>query len=171
VVESLSNGGGDATTFYHHHNSPSWPSPFLFYQLVTSSSHRAGGARSLDDLKVVESLSNGRGDATTLCYHHNSPPWPSPSLFARLVTGPSHRAGGARSLDDLELVESLSNGRVDVTVGSALDIFGGKLSYAEVCEWDKRGLRAERRLKRWAVVAVLGVTAVVVAFGVVRWRH
>jgi phosphoribosylformimino-5-aminoimidazole carboxamide ribotide isomerase len=79
-------------------------------------------------------------------------------------------AGGARSLDDLELVEMLSNGRVDVTVGSALDIFGGKLSYAEVCEWDKRGMRAERRLQRWAVVAMLGVTAVAVGFGVVVRR-
>uniref|UniRef100_A0A7S0QA46 1-(5-phosphoribosyl)-5-[(5-phosphoribosylamino)methylideneamino]imidazole-4-carboxamideisomerase n=1 Tax=Coccolithus braarudii TaxID=221442 RepID=A0A7S0QA46_9EUKA len=38
-------------------------------------------------------------------------------------------AGGVRSVDDLQLVEELSSGRVDVTVGSALDIFGGALSY------------------------------------------
>lgn len=34
-------------------------------------------------------------------------------------------AGGARSLEDLYLAEKLSNGVVDVTIGSALDIFGG----------------------------------------------
>jgi phosphoribosylformimino-5-aminoimidazole carboxamide ribotide isomerase len=34
-------------------------------------------------------------------------------------------AGGARSVDDLNLVERESRGRVDLTIGSALDIFGG----------------------------------------------
>ena len=50
---------------------------------------------------------------------------------------PTTYAGGARSIDDLELVDRLSNGRVDLTYGScvcaaaspltcsALDIFGG----------------------------------------------
>lgn len=46
-------------------------------------------------------------------------------------------AGGCRSLADLERVGRLSAGRVDVTIGSALDIFGGNLSYTEVVEWDK----------------------------------
>jgi phosphoribosylformimino-5-aminoimidazole carboxamide ribotide isomerase len=35
-------------------------------------------------------------------------------------------AGGARSLADLETVTRLGRGRVDLTIGSALDIFGGK---------------------------------------------
>lgn len=34
-------------------------------------------------------------------------------------------AGGIRSLDDFLLVNTLSNGRIDATVGSALDIMGG----------------------------------------------
>ena len=34
-------------------------------------------------------------------------------------------AGGGRSIQDLELVERLSGGKVDLTIGSALDIFGG----------------------------------------------
>lgn len=34
-------------------------------------------------------------------------------------------AGGARSLEDLERVEELGGGRVDLTIGSALDLFGG----------------------------------------------
>ncbi len=29
------------------------------------------------------------------------------------------------------------NGRVDITVGSALDIFGGKLPFAEVLAWHR----------------------------------
>lgn len=28
--------------------------------------------------------------------------------------------------------------QVDLTIGSALDIFGGELSYRDVVEWDKR---------------------------------
>jgi phosphoribosylformimino-5-aminoimidazole carboxamide ribotide isomerase len=38
---------------------------------------------------------------------------------------PTTYAGGAKSLDDLELVTRLGRGRVDLTIGSALDIFGG----------------------------------------------
>ncbi len=35
-------------------------------------------------------------------------------------------AGGARSLADLEAVTRVGQGRIDLTIGSALDIFGGK---------------------------------------------
>lgn len=34
-------------------------------------------------------------------------------------------AGGARTVEDLELVRKASSGKVDLTIGSALDIFGG----------------------------------------------
>ena len=37
----------------------------------------------------------------------------------------------------VELVARLGKGRVCVTVGSALDIFGGKLPYAEVVAWSQ----------------------------------
>lgn len=47
-------------------------------------------------------------------------------------------AGGVRNVSDLDLVEDLGNGRVDVTVGSALDIFGGSLPYADVVQWHRR---------------------------------
>jgi phosphoribosylformimino-5-aminoimidazole carboxamide ribotide isomerase len=41
-------------------------------------------------------------------------------------------AGGAASLADLERVQQLSDGRVDLTIGSALDIFGGTgVNYAD----------------------------------------
>jgi len=40
---------------------------------------------------------------------------------------PTTYAGGAKSISDLQLVDRLSNGRVDLTYGSSLDIFGGRL--------------------------------------------
>ncbi|KAH0587565.1 Enzyme that catalyzes the fourth step in the histidine pathway [Termitomyces sp. 'cryptogamus'] len=40
---------------------------------------------------------------------------------------PTTYAGGAKDIGDLDLVEQLSEGRVDLTYGSALDIFGGEL--------------------------------------------
>ncbi len=42
-------------------------------------------------------------------------------------------AGGARSLDDLHHVDNLSAGNVDLTIGSALDLFGGSLVRYEDC--------------------------------------
>lgn len=47
-------------------------------------------------------------------------------------------AGGARSLDDLVEVDRLSGGTVDLTIGSALDLFGGNLvSYAECVAYNQ----------------------------------
>lgn len=40
---------------------------------------------------------------------------------------PTTYAGGAKSVDDLRTVDALSGGRVDLTYGSSLDIFGGTL--------------------------------------------
>ena len=36
-------------------------------------------------------------------------------------------AGGGKNISDLQTIQDLSNGRVDLTFGSALDIFGGSL--------------------------------------------
>lgn len=47
------------------------------------------------------------------------------SLLAENCPIPCTYAGGARSLADLHLVHEVSGGRVDLTIGSALDIFGG----------------------------------------------
>ncbi|MEM1442113.1 MAG: phosphoribosylformimino-5-aminoimidazole carboxamide ribotide isomerase [Verrucomicrobiota bacterium] len=46
---------------------------------------------------------------------------------------PMTYAGGANSLDDLAHVDRLSKGRVDLTIGSALDIFGGANVRYEDC--------------------------------------
>jgi phosphoribosylformimino-5-aminoimidazole carboxamide ribotide isomerase len=47
-------------------------------------------------------------------------------------------AGGVTSLEDLELIKTLGRGKVDATIGSALDIFGGNLSFNDVLEWNKK---------------------------------
>ena len=43
-------------------------------------------------------------------------------------------AGGISSFEDMELIDRLGGGRVDFTVGSALDLFGGTLSFDKICE-------------------------------------
>ena len=48
-------------------------------------------------------------------------------------------AGGARSLADLERVQEISDGRIDVSIGSALDIFGGSgVRYADCVSFNRR---------------------------------
>jgi len=61
------------------------------------------------------------------------------SKLAEWCSIPVTYAGGGRSLDDLELVKELSKGKVDLTIGSALDIFGGSgVKFEECVEWNKK---------------------------------
>lgn len=51
---------------------------------------------------------------------------------------PTTYAGGARSLEDLEAVSLLGLGRIDLTIGSALDIFGGNgVRYADCVRFNR----------------------------------
>jgi phosphoribosylformimino-5-aminoimidazole carboxamide ribotide isomerase len=53
------------------------------------------------------------------------------------VTIPTTYAGGGKSLDDLSLVNRLSNGKVDLTIGSALDLFGGTgVKFTDCIAWN-----------------------------------
>jgi phosphoribosylformimino-5-aminoimidazole carboxamide ribotide isomerase len=61
------------------------------------------------------------------------------TLLGRNASIPVTYAGGARSLEDLQRVDELSKGKVDLTIGSALDIFGGKGVTLEEClAWNRR---------------------------------
>ena len=64
------------------------------------------------------------------------------ALIGRLASWtalPTTYAGGVRSLDDVLLVGRLGQGRLDVTVGSALDLFGGRgIAYRDLVELDRR---------------------------------
>jgi phosphoribosylformimino-5-aminoimidazole carboxamide ribotide isomerase len=52
---------------------------------------------------------------------------------------PTTYAGGAKSLQDLEEVTRIGRGRIDLTIGSALDIFGGTgVKYADVVAFNRR---------------------------------
>ena len=52
---------------------------------------------------------------------------------------PTTYAGGASSLADLEAVARLGQGRIDLTIGSALDIFGGNgVRYEDVVAFNRR---------------------------------
>lgn len=42
-------------------------------------------------------------------------------------------AGGVHSYEDLELLKELGKNRIHVTIGSALDLFGGKLEFEKIC--------------------------------------
>jgi len=52
---------------------------------------------------------------------------------------PMTYAGGVATMEDVLLVESAGSGNVDVTVGSALDLFGGTgVAYEELVRWNER---------------------------------
>ena len=52
---------------------------------------------------------------------------------------PTTYAGGASSLADLERVTELGRGRIDLTIGSALDIFGGSgVRYEDAVAFNRR---------------------------------
>ena len=46
-------------------------------------------------------------------------------------------AGGIHTYEDIETIGKLGNGRIHVTVGSALDLFGGNLSFEEIVKMCK----------------------------------
>lgn len=53
-------------------------------------------------------------------------------------TIPVTYAGGGRNLQDLDHVKSLSRGGIDLTIGSALDVFGGSgVTFDECVKWNK----------------------------------
>ena len=55
-------------------------------------------------------------------------------------------AGGVRSLADMDRVVTLGKGKVDVSIGSALDIFGGDLKWDDVVAW-VRGAKSRDEAK------------------------
>jgi len=55
---------------------------------------------------------------------------------------PTTYAGGARSLADLEEVTRVGQGKIDLTIGSALDIFGGHgVRYEDVVAFNRRSAK------------------------------
>jgi phosphoribosylformimino-5-aminoimidazole carboxamide ribotide isomerase len=56
------------------------------------------------------------------------------TLLERLTDAPipTTYAGGVSTWDDIRTIRDLGHGRIDLTIGSALDLFGGNLSYRDL---------------------------------------
>ena len=63
---------------------------------------------------------------------------PLVELLADMDNFPCTYAGGVGSFEDLARLKQAGRGKVDVTIGSALDLFGGKMPYREVLEYIKK---------------------------------
>lgn len=64
---------------------------------------------------------------------------PLVELLGQWTGCPITYAGGVRGLEDLKLINEASAGRLDATVGSALDLFGGSgVTYDELLAWNKQ---------------------------------
>lgn len=60
------------------------------------------------------------------------------SLLGQESPIPVTYAGGVSTYEDLERIRRAGWGRVDFTIGSALDIFGGKLSYRKIVQMSRQ---------------------------------
>ncbi len=59
-------------------------------------------------------------------------------FLSNCVSIPTTYAGGARNIDDLRLINELSSGKLDLTIGSALDVFGGEgCTFSECIDWNQ----------------------------------
>lgn len=64
-------------------------------------------------------------------------------MLGRECRIPATYAGGVHDFDDLKKLRTLGRGRIDVTIGSALELFGGNMKLDEViryCEGSESGL-------------------------------
>lgn len=52
--------------------------------------------------------------------------------MASMTSLPTTYAGGIHSMDDIKTIDHLGHAKIDFTVGSALDLFGGHLSFDEL---------------------------------------
>jgi len=60
------------------------------------------------------------------------------TLASYSLSIPITYAGGGRNLSDLDRVKELSGGKVDLTLGSCLDVFGGSgCGFEECVEWNR----------------------------------
>ncbi len=61
------------------------------------------------------------------------------ALLGQWGKAPVTYAGGAATTADLDIIASAGNGRVDFTIGSALDLFGGSgFRYDDLVAWNRR---------------------------------
>lgn len=59
-------------------------------------------------------------------------------LISDIVSIPVTYAGGINSFEDIKIINRVGKGKIHYTVGSALDIFGGQMSYKEIVKYSKK---------------------------------
>ena len=59
------------------------------------------------------------------------------SLLGNWGQIPATYAGGIHSYEDMEQLRSLGKNNIDFTIGSALDLFGGKLEFEKICQYSE----------------------------------
>lgn len=91
------------------------------------------------DLKLLEALSAYCGE---YLIHAVDVEGKNSGIERELVTMlsdykglPVTYAGGVHSYEDLELLKTLGKNRIHVTIGSALDLFGGSLEFEKICRF------------------------------------
>lgn len=55
-------------------------------------------------------------------------------LLSVKCPNPITYAGGISSMEDIEKINKIGKGKINFTVGSALDLFGGNLSFEKICQ-------------------------------------
>lgn len=55
-------------------------------------------------------------------------------ILAGECSNPITYAGGIGSMEDIRTIQTIGRNKVNFTVGSALDLFGGELSFEEICK-------------------------------------
>ncbi len=62
--------------------------------------------------------------------------------LAQWCSIPVTYAGGGRNLQDLDHVKIISHGRVDLTIGSALNVFGGSgVTFEDCVKWNQQQIK------------------------------
>ena len=57
------------------------------------------------------------------------------SILGKITNIPVTYAGGISDMEDIHQIQKLSDGKLDFTIGSALDLFGGRLPFRDVIRW------------------------------------
>ena len=66
-------------------------------------------------------------------------------MLGKTCSIPCTYAGGVHDFNDLELLNELGNGRIDVTIGSALDLFGGSMKFEDVLAYQTKNNLSQQR--------------------------
>lgn len=66
-------------------------------------------------------------------------------MLGKTCSIPCTYAGGVHDFHDLELLNELGNGRIDVTIGSALDLFGGSMKFEDVLAYQTKNNLSQQR--------------------------